>query len=583
MKLNKILLAALAAVSFSACSDSTDVNDGKSAQWNQNGEGYISLSLNLPTQKLGTRADNNKFDDGDKNEYAVNNAYLLLFNDESSNPSEANARFAGVYKLDLKMNLSGTSTDAITSVGKITQKINETKGQIYALVILNSDGVYNDENKRFGNLTLTEGPNGTTLHDLQNTISTFPASTFKSNGFFMTNAPLANVGSSTNAVPNATTTTLAKVTGKVYPSEAEANSNDPAATIYVERNLAKVTLNDASADHKFNTGSKEIDYTIKSWTLDNTNKKSYIVRNVDDWRNWTNLRSQATAVQNMSTGYRFQNSDAIATGLYRTYFGKDPNYDTFDAATDFETVKTVNESTTEPLYCLENTFNVDHQNQNETTRAILEVQYGNGQENYFAYGKDTRTLQDQTNFLANATSVAKEMGEVNALGLDKSKVTVEFKQDASNQIENNNGEAKLVVKYDGTENTDLTTALNQRMPNINYYQKGIAYYSVLIKHFGDELTPWNGEENTTMQEWQTGAKPNSSTIYPTDHKDANYLGRYGVLRNNWYDLSVKNILKIGSPKIPTSKTTTDDEIDNYIRVEINVLPWAVRKNDITLQ
>ena len=70
--------------------------------------------------------------------------------------------------------------------------------------------------------------------------------------------------------------------------------------------------------------------------------------------------------------YRFVGSVPVAAGLYRTYFGIDPNYNA--AGTFNEQIGAVPASLTAvegAAYCLENTFDVDHQNQDQTTRVIV--------------------------------------------------------------------------------------------------------------------------------------------------------------------------------------------------------------------
>ena len=55
-----------------------------------------------------------------------------------------------------------------------------------------------------------------------------------------------------------------------------------------------------------------------------------------------------------------------------------------------------------------------------------------------------------------------------------------------------------------------------------------------------------------------------------------FLGRYGVLRNNWYDLGINSISGVGSPVVPDAPGTPDDELESFISVRINVLSWAKR-------
>ena len=117
--------------------------------------------------------------------------------------------------------------------------------------------------------------------------------------------------------------------------------------------------------------------------------------------------------------------------------------------------------------------------------------------------------------------------------------------------------------------TDKAKALadvNNQIKHITCYKNGYAYYPIIIKHFGDQ-TPLGLDKDNTI----TG-----TNIYPATNRNANYLGRYGVLRNNWYDLEVTGIRTIGSAVIPSRNDKYDDELNQYISVKINVLSWAKR-------
>jgi hypothetical protein len=98
----------------------------------------------------------------------------------------------------------------------------------------------------------------------------------------------------------------------------------------------------------------------------------------------------------------------------------------------------------------------------------------------------------------------------------------------------------------------------------------VAYYAVRIKHFGDTDTPWNVEG-------QGVTAGGNSLIYPNPSAGANdgwFLGRYGVVRNNWYDISVNSIQTLGDATIPAFTNDPDDVLENYISVSINVLSWS---------
>lgn len=126
---------------------------------------------------------------------------------------------------------------------------------------------------------------------------------------------------------------------------------------------------------------------------------------------------------------------------------------------------------------------------------------------------------------------------------------------------------------------------------LNYYKGGVSYYNVRIKHFGDQETPWSGGGTYVF-----GGGNGVNEIYfgvandatPTDEQveaaQNNFLGRYGVVRDNWYKLSVDKIGKIGDaqPVDPSTVTpdTPDDEIENFISVHVHIVPWVLRSQSV---
>ena len=136
---------------------------------------------------------------------------------------------------------------------------------------------------------------------------------------------------------------------------------------------------------------------------------------------------------------------------------------------------------------------------------------------------------------------------------------------------------------------DLPTGINAAYVNslikFQYYAGGVAYYNVLIKHFGDDETPWtraNHSENNVVGVYE---RLNGTDI--STKSEQLYLGRYGVVRNNWYKIEIKSIRQIGSPTTINPGTGTggdnpDDNVDNYLSVKIHITPWAVRKQNVEL-
>lgn len=584
MKKTLLFSVALAGLMLGSCSSSDDLNGGGyNTGSNQSGDGYVSLSLNLPTRSGSvSRAENDKFDDGLVDEYAVKNGTLILF--EGAN--EADATFAGAYKLNnLSMNLVGTTTDNITTTTKITQKIknglSSGTNNFYAIVVLNNNGTLtvDDTNLKVNGVDFLSTNK---ISDLQNLELTKNASDFKTAGFLMMNAPLASEAGGAHDPSSATISVASKIDkDHIYATEALAKANS-SASIYVERALAKVDVTASKATGNLDDAPKA-SYSVEGWVLDNTNKKTYYLRNTSNSTEWLSLKTASTVP---TKPYRFVGDDPTeaAGSLYRTYWAQDPNYAAKPTvlSTDFNTignfVPAALKSLSEHDYCLENTFTVDQQKQDVTTRVIVAAKIGSGS-TFYVVNDNEKDLLDADGmkkavkeaFLNNTEVQAWiKTGLKDGKKIDEGDLDVTVASTAGNNAPTVSVNATGNDKYISSSAPAMTTAITNIMKTIKVatYENGISYYPVRIKHFGDELTPWkNGE--TPEPTVKDGA-------YPLANQDANYLGRYGVLRNNWYNIDVQGIKKLGSPVVPEVTGDTDDELAAYISVKINVLSWAKR-------
>ena len=624
--MKKFMIAALAAGMLTACSDSAVVETpaGGGAQWGADGTGYVSLNISLPSSAVG-RA-NDQFHDGLPSEYKVKDAVLVLF----KGATEDAATFVDAYKLPI--NFSATDPTQITSTSKITKRINAIDGneQVYALVLLNavSNGLFSVNNKpeqeeyKTGNAEIKQGGTmtpltGKTFADVKGYTETLPIDI--NNGLIMLNAPLTNVGSTSATAPGGDATILAQVDrNKIKPTASEAAAA-PAAEIYVERNSAKVTLEYGAALSGYTTVG-HIAYQVKGIALDNTNTKSYIVRNVEGWGDWKGLTSASTSLDGTNTRYRFAANKPVKddADLYRIYWAKDVNYATNHAPVPVDmtgwqlpgngisTKHKINDfsftpapaATTysDPLYCLENTFDVVNMDWANTTRAILKVHFGNEGDDVdmVMWNNDTKTFQKHVAAIAAGGPMAEAiagMSEFKAVdaytGKTKANISVTIAHEDSDP-ENVYRLASISVSDTPVDtSSDLFKSAKEYFGAISYYKGGMGYYQVRIKHFMDDLTPWNLTD--TNKEWDT-TEPKAGyvdKVYP-GLSAANYLGRYGVVRNNWYNLQVTGVKIIGTPYIENittdlNKFTPDDEMKTYITVNINILSWAKRDQGVILE
>lgn len=585
-----------------SCSSSDDLNGG-SKGFDETGKGYINISLNLPTQKGNvSRAANDNTADGLADEYKVNDASLLLF----AGANESEAKFQGAYNLDgLKETKIGSDVQISTQLTKV-QEISSISGSgnIYAFVLVN---------KGSGIVVGTDHTikvNGTDFND---TFSKF--SKLEVNGELVKdNLMMANIPvvSKPGSAVFDDATVLADVTKSIYKTKAEAENN-PAADIFVERVASKVTLGQTGSGTSAADATLSIDgakaaqfkYDLEGWNLANVNKKSYLVRQYNN--EWNSLASDGNdfvtgADQSAWTAnkYRFAGINLIKTTVssdpasnkYRTYWGEDVNYTT---VAPFSSEPTVGDAQLtlhkdDITYCYENTFDVARQNVQNTTCAIVKMKitpdsYTGGTFYTINGGKDVVYSLDAAKtkvgnqFLGESTQAAlktKYFPTVTSDGTIKVK-DVEFSDEAGAVKFN-----KLTLEFTPTSGASTTadetnsTVLDALANNIKVveYKGGYSYYSILIKHFGDELTPWNPITKT------------GGISYPTDTADKNWLGRYGVLRNNWYDLDVTGVSRIGAATPDEldvkNDPTPDDNLKSYISVKINVLSWAKRTQSTVL-
>lgn len=609
MKKTYFFPLALTTLMLGACSSEDGLNLGGGGSVAPGEKGYVSFAIKMPTQPTASVRANDLFDDGDAAEYNVKDAVLLTF----TGANEANATFSGAYKLNLGTAEKIEADQNVTATYKLVQEINKpaAAGQnVYALVVLNGikGGVLSVSDATapaVATCSIKGSPVavGTKLADLKGTkyqlSSTDLAkiaknSTTATDGcFLMSNAVLSNKPGGATAPTGAEVTTLTVIDPThIYESQTEAQAS-PAANIYVERAVAKVTVTKgANANGSVTGGGPLTGYEITGWDLDVTNKSGYLVRSTQS--TWWPLQ--------FGSAYRMVGSAVVGTNtdnenLFRTYWGEDPNYngsitvaDHFNIASG--TTPTLANKVGGNDYCLENTFSLGNMQEDQTTRVIVGAKLTvTGQD---GTSKDFYTIDDVKSTIYGKTAVEDYVKSLvlNDAGVMK---TIEDALAGAQTF----GGSDLSVTFDATKLasggyvtvTDITVVEsskskfdNSEVPDVltdgtddnnallaqvnahkyGYYKGGVAYYPVKIRHFADgEVKPW-GQGYTSYD------------------NEANFLGRWGVLRNNWYNIEISGVKTIGSPEVPEVYPTPDDPSEAWLSVEINVLSWAKRTQSAEL-
>lgn len=573
MKIKHLFGLAVIAAMTASCSSNEDLGTaGPGTGTNETGVGYATFTINLPSVS-GTRAADAggaEMAEGTPEEYKVSNATALIFQKYGSD--EGSYKFVESVTLPID-GWTDDSTPGITTTSKkLVAKLTnvDTKNDYSVLILLN--------NKNVNLPTVGQSYNDWNSKNILTQVTDWTGS----DGFYMANAPLKG-----SAASPATLVSIDK--DKIYASEAEANkpTNDCAATVFVERGVAKMTVaapGTKTVKDKATSNDTQSKVTFSKWALDITNKKTYAVHNIDG------LSKDFPAIW---TTERFTGTNN------RVYWGTDPNYNlaglnTNDAKRkeefNFITAPSeinkdfTNTTNTNPVYCLENTFNLANMYQGQTTRVIFKATYTPKDD----AGNPLADKDGTFYTIGNMTTILKEETLKTAVNTAATSVlpgcTVDYtnlKQEGSHvitlaDIKDSTGTTLVADKvYSGKTGKEIVKEINDKlglidgaghaeaMVGINTYARGVTYYIARVKHFGS-LTPWNSGESYG------------------DNNDK-YLGRYGMLRNNWYELKVGNVYGPGYPGVPpVDPNQPDDENEKYLSVSVKILSWAKRSDTVDL-
>ena len=605
---------AVMATALVGCSSNDNLTPNANEGADKAGTAYAKFTIQLPTTN-GTRAAGDpegtpEFNGGKASEYAVDNATVLVFKKATTEDDYTFVTSAPIGNM-APWNKDNDDQNGVTTEARVTAELKGLSQEdinaknYYALILLNND--IDATTKKVKMPIVGETYKKWNIDDFASNVNAEQyVSTTK--GIFMANAPEYKVSGEP--------TTLVPITG-IYNTKEAANSHE-GTTVHVERGLSKVTVEAGTKSIKdgvYNGASVD----INDWTLDVLNKKTYAVHVT------TGLNS-ATNFAKIWETKRFYDATTTPARFQRVYWGMDPNYSDLtgktelsDYASDFSImggdakfteapfVSSVNVATTggvdaqfvksdESMYCLENTFNINNMTQGQTTRVVFKAKYtpkdyetetiGTGTSlkknndllnsekagTFFMLGKNPQTwtpialTKQITTYTVEAYNAANPTATI-----DASKVSVDLTKIAID----NTGKvdfSKIGIKVDGVVLTStVSNTVSAKLGEIIAYTCGTSYYIARIKHF-NELTHWNAGDPTY-----------TATSLTAEESNNKYLGRYGVLRNNWYCLTVDKVSNPGSPTVPTiTPNNPDDENKYYISVSVKILDWAKRSQSVDL-
>jgi hypothetical protein len=543
-----------------------------------NAEGKAWLRLDIGSPGSVTRSD---FEDGEGIEYAVKTLMLVLFRGDNST-AEDDLTVASIYNVaytpqtDAHQQITHHSTTTV----QITDRNIRYSDKLYMLAIANASP------------SISEGATFATVKAL--TLSSLTTAIGGPEYFVMANAPLASANNGSGSV-----TTLAEIDPSLFATtEADALAA-PACYVYLERAAAKVTTSLDAGLNMHIKGNTNIDFAASDfyYSLFNYNTECHLIRQMD-----------AAWLPYNGTAKRFVESAKLLNNKYRTYWATDINYGGKTGLTGgMKGWKSMGESD----YCAENTFNVANMQDDCSTSVLVALQLNGGNPFYTTSvtGSDVIYQMPANDVKEEGTSASESFSRKRSTKVSSAKTIDEYLREwlmetnsgfrnwvntyaagepkhVNITVESRNADFGLTdakvtavtqtARAAGSAGANAFDALNLKTYcdnniKIQFYEHGWCYYRVLIRHFDDTQTPWSS----------TAAMTNNSTGQAYGGDEASYLGRYGMVRNNWYNISINSVTHVGSPIIPPLTTDADDKVEQLLNATLSISGWE--KHDQNLE
>ena len=637
MKKFYLYALAVAGLLFGACtSETVDV-----VAEPENGYGlipgessWLAVGIAMPGDPI-TRA-NEDLNDGTADEYAVKSGTLYLF----KGANEDDATFFASFEInptftnetdDVPVGTSGIGNITSTSQRFVQEIENPDLGidaKLYAYVILNDAG------NATGITATKDVTTGAQFKQQQLKAIGIAAEAagygaMGTKGLVMTSVPIATVAGGESTPADAEIITFTEIDkDAIYKTKAEAEAADAAACIYVERAAVKVEV---IVDPNFGvqldgdgapTGVKAEDV---SWALGNVNVAYYNTRQVDKtWLPYNNTEANPVLKYRMVGRTPFFADSHTPNPAYRTYFGKDINFDGKAGLINAElTDAQYTLKSEDVVYTYENTFDANSQIFENTTYVGVKAKISDG-DFFTIQGQPNTMLKTNADIVAvvktrlrdvinqsiaaintaiKGVDAATSTFGTNEVTYDVTVTVTEGTFDATTgelpytvtlgldnvKVGGVDATAEQVAELTTLAGTNIGVVANPANSKLLKYTGGISYYATRIQHFGDIETPWDGPAEAynnydlVYPANATQTIDGKTTQYGTSRASA-WLGRWGVVRNNWYSLTLKSISGIGSP-VPEDFSGNETPDDNpptsyFITAEVHILPWVKRTQEV---
>ena len=558
LKIKSILVSLLAVAALASCSKENDENPEVDGGKNYD-VAYVSISMTNP-KTTGTRASSEQ--PSLPAESLINELYVITFNSSKAVTKDADAT---EYATVLGSGTFGTNS-GVTTPNTPIKVGTDTK---YLLVVANPGTVLKN---RLDNIST-----GATYADI-NAMITVPTKlnqpsnaylveeVVHTNGCAMINAGFFDDSDGDPANHAWKDECLLDVSDKIvlakdHKTETQAlnAAKSNPATLEIERLAAKLEVMIGSPlevgpfDDDTNASLGQFDFG--NWTIDYYNSLMF------PFAKKTTTASSHTAGFYKSNFYTVDPNFTTAGGSeYLTGLVKN----VLDAATREPKVEWVSNSTVAGencTYCIENTMDEGFQKFGAATRLVLKGKYAPWPAGDFTLGEDWYRLPNGTNSvnfksfadLLAAYTPAKAKAEADRTAQEKLLVTaceLFYTQIQPALTINDPGDfASLTQAILDANNIPNGGELTKEEGCIYWYPKSLNYYYYEIRH-----------DNAA-----------------NDHME---YGKYGVVRNNYYTLTLTKVNGNGTPWYPGGGPEDPDEEEDidklgaYLHFEIKVAPWV---------
>lgn len=348
----------------------------------------------------------------------------------------------------------------------------------------------------------------------------------------------------TNGIMMSNAKGLVNIKGKkLYNTkeEAEAKAAEK-VSVQVERAVAKVFVNSTILQPTAAGSIAGAKLELLGWQLDVTNRKYFPMRVMD----------QAIRENSKDGAAAFLEKETADSERVNSY-AKDPNFDAATTTIDANNFKYLAGSTLPDFYeagyndnqghyVAENTMAPDAQKLRGTTLVVFKVKVtptigGAEVDKYIVYKGVAYTVDD---FKDRVTNTATKTDEQNGMPAGFKHAVDTYKNSTTSGVDILNGkidEGKAFKDDSG----------------ISLYVDGVNYYHMPIRHFINE------QQAAPMQ-----------------------YGRYGLVRNNIYKLTINSIKNFGDPEVVEPEDENDDPETLFIAMSVELQPWLVRESGYDL-